>query len=289
MKSMAFRVCKQCTPPFVWEFLRRLIVGEQSKPVTYMGMYATFSDVSDNFPDTTNYHSEQSERVEIQEAKHKLENFEHGEVPEIGATLSRLNFLPTALSLSPRQTLAILDVGGGLGTTFIDLQFSLPTKDVVVTVVELPSVVEAAREILKQYSKVTFVSAFPQDRERYDVIYFGSSLQYFEDYISILQESMVLDPEYIVVADTTMGPAPTFVCAQVNMKGRAIPRLVFNRDELISTFAQRKFHLVHQSVNYSPSHTFDNYPPPARLTTHWNLIFRRNNQTMRPEETVSAA
>lgn len=276
MKSSIVKLCKGLTPPFIWEFVRRLVVGERPKNVTYMGVFGSFSEVSDSFAETTNYHSAQSERNEVQDAQCKLDRFERGEVPEIGATLTRLNFLPTALSLWPQKSLNILDIGGGVGTTFIDLQFSLPTKDVLVTVVELPSVAVAGREIFKQYPKVRFTSSFPQDRKGYDVIYFGSSLQYFENYIAVLQDSAALEPEFVVIADTTMGPAPAFVCAQVNMQGRVIPRMVFNRDELIATLVQRNFHLVHRSINYSPSHTFDNYSFPARLTAHWNLIFRRN-------------
>lgn len=276
MKSLIVKLFKGVTPPFIWEFVRRLVVGERAKSVTYMGKFGSFSEVSESFADTTNYHSAQSERNEVQDAQGKLDRFERGEVPEIGATLTRLNFLPTALSLCTRESLTILDVGGGVGTTFIDLQFSLPTKDVVVTVVELPSVAEAGREILKRYPKVRFISSFPQDRKRYDVIYFGSSLQYFENYTAVLQDSAALEPEFVVIADTTMGPAPTFVCAQVNMQGRVIPRMVFNRDELIATLAQCNFHLVHRSINYSQFHTFDNYPSPERQTDHWNLIFRRN-------------
>lgn len=277
MKSGILRICRQCTPPIIWNFLRRMIIGYPPKNVTYTGMFTSFSEVSKNVLGTTNYHSEQSERTEVEEAQYKLLKYESGQVPETGATLPRRNFLPTALSFSSRKFMSILDVGGGLGTTFIDLKFSLPTKSIAVTIVELPSVVEVAREIFQKYPDIRFVSAFPKGDGYFDVIYFGSSLQYFENYISILQDSAALGPEFVVIADTTIGPAPSFACAQINMHGRVIPRMVFNMSELVATFAQHNYHLVHQSINYSPAHVFDNYAPPAGLTAHWNLVFQRDD------------
>jgi hypothetical protein len=86
--------------------------------------------------------------------------------------------------------------------------------------------------------------------------------------------SASLEPEFMVIADTTMGPAQSFASAQVNMHGRVIPRMVFYKPEMIETLGRLGYKLVHQSANYSPVHTFDNYEPPARLTGHWNLMFQ---------------
>lgn len=274
MKSALLRFCKQITPPVIWNLARSLAVVER-KNVTYTGTFESFAAVAASFPGTTNYHSEQSERTEIDEARRRLARYEAGQLPEGGPPLPRLNFLPTALALSPKSNLKILDVGGGLGTTFIDLKFSLPTKKVDVTVLELPSIAENGRRIFDKYSDISFVSTFPTEGAGFDVVYFGSSLQYFENFNEVLMNSASLEPEFIVIADTTMGPSQSFACAQVNMHGRAIPRMVFSKLELIETLGKLGYQLVHQSVNYSPAHTFDNYESPVQLTRHWNLVFQR--------------
>lgn len=277
MKSKLFQFCKQFIPPVIWNFVRGMAIGDPPKSLTYTGTFASFSEVLANCADATNYHSEQSELGEFEGARSKLLKLESGQVPEKGPSNPRLNFLPTALSLFPQASLNILDVGGGLGTTFIDLKFCLPTKTIEVTVVELSSIVESGRKLFQEYPGIEFVSAIPKGKERrFDVVYFGSSLQYFENYLSVLADSASLAPEFIIIADTTMGPAPAFVCAQVNMGGRVIPKMVFNKLELIEALENGKYHLVHQSVNYWPAHTFDNYEPPARLTSHWNLVFERD-------------
>jgi putative methyltransferase (TIGR04325 family) len=168
-------------------------------------------------------------------------------------------------------------VGGGLGIAFIDLMYSLLRKTVSVKVVELLSIVSRGREIFKAYPGISFVDILPDDNEHFDVVYFGSSLQYFEDYRNMVQSVIDLHPEIIVIADTTMGEVATFVAAQVNMPGRVIPRLVFNLHEIVQLFASNSYELLHKSINYSLSHDFSNYPAPISATRHWNLVFGRSS------------
>lgn len=243
--------------------------------VTYEGHFASFDEVLSNFTDTTNYHSPQSEAREVEEAILKLSKYESGNIPEEGCTLTRLNFLPTALSLLPKTSIGILDVGGGLGTTFIDLKYCLPKKNIAMTVLELPLISHKGHEIFRQYPNLKFTSSMPTANSNFDVVYFGSSLQYFEDYTAVLFDSIKLSPEFVIIADTTMGTAPSFVCAQVNMPGRVIPRMVFNIGEIVEILDQRNYQLVHRSLNYSPIHNFENYENPIRSSAHWNLIFQR--------------
>lgn len=109
-------------------------------------------------------------------------------------------------------------------------------------------------------------------------MYFGSSLQYFENYRNILIETISLNPDYIVITDTPMGSMNTFVCAQVNMKDIVIPRLVFGLEELLEFFKSEGFDLIHKSYMYYPFHNFDNYNPPYSNSLHTNLILGNCNR-----------
>jgi putative methyltransferase (TIGR04325 family) len=267
---------KQFIPPIVWNGVRNLLVPKPAS-LTYMGCYSSFADVVAAFPSSTGYHTENSEEIEIFEAQNRLMRFESGDLPEYGPTLSRKNFLPILLSLAPSDEVTILDVGGGMGNTFLDLKFSLPGKKFTMTVVELQTIAESSKVLFARYPEIEFVSGFPiGGRMTFDVVYFGSSLQYFENYVAILEQVSSLAPDMIVIADTTIGSAPTFACAQVNMIGRVIPRIVFNKEELIKILLRLGYRLTHQSVNYSREHVFDNYDEPARSTVHWNLLFQRD-------------
>lgn len=245
-------------------------------PITYEGSFRSFEEVQHHYGRITNYHSPKSGAEEYKLAAVKLAHFQKGNIPEQGVTLPRLNFLPTLLSLHGAKTVSVLDVGGGLGVSFIDLMFSLPEKLVSMTVMELPETVARGRELFRNCEGISFTDTFPGPSAKFDVIYFGSSLQYFEDYRGILEQAINLNPGLVVIADTTMGEGATFVAAQVNMADRVIPRMVFNLPEVVGLFVPKGFGLIHKSVNPEGAHSFSNYAPPVSGTRHWNLVFRRS-------------
>jgi putative methyltransferase (TIGR04325 family) len=269
---------KGITPPLLWDAVRGIAV-DVKLPVTYEGAFKTFDKVRRHHPETTNYHTADSEAEEYKLAADKLAHFMSGHIPdEEDESLPRLNFLPTLLSLHGAETVSVLDVGGGLGVSFIDLMFSLPGKPVSMTVMELPETVARGRELFRDCKDISFIDAFPSPAAKFDVIYFGSSLQYFEDYRGILEQAMNLRPGLVAIADTTMGEGATFVAAQVNIANRVIPRMVFNRTELATVFSEGGYALLHKSVNPKGARNFSNYAPPISGTRHWNLVFRRSQQ-----------
>ena len=269
------KLIKGITPPLLWDAVRGVAVGTKP-PVTYEGIFETFDEVRRHYPSTTNYHSERSEAEEFEQAAGKLRLFVNGKIPEEGITLPRMNFLPALLSLHPGEKVSVLDVGGGLGVSFINLMFSLPGRLTSMTVMELPATAARGRELFRDYEGISFIDALPGPKARFDVVYFGSSLQYFEDYRGILRQAMDLKPDLIAIIDTTMGDGATFVAAQINMKNRVIPRMVFNRAEMVGLFISNGYGLLHKSINPNGNHNFANYASPVSDTRHWNLVFRRS-------------
>jgi len=268
------RLLKQVIPPFLWDMARRKLTAAPVR-VTYEGRFESFEEVARKYHDFTSYHSSVSEEAELEEGRKRLGRFESGKAPEDTVTLPRLNFLPTLLSAYPGEKTAILDVGGGLGISFLDLKFSLPQRDFTMTVLELPSMIQRGSDLFENYPEIDFSSSLSDEGRGIDVVHFGSSLQYFEDYQGILKRVADLHPDLIVISDTTMGDADSFVAAQVNMAERVIPRMVFNRKELEGICADQGYDLVHRSVNYSQGLSFSNYDAPVSETRHWNLVFQR--------------
>lgn len=265
---------KGLIPPVLWDALRSRIVHTRSA-VTYEGQFRTFEEVRLHYPEFTNYHSAASELQEVECARKKLKCFEEKKWPEDSPALSRLNFLPCLLTLFQSNTISVLDIGGGYGETFLSLKGALPGRHVRVTVVELPATVECAAEVFCDDPDIRFVERIPEGGEKFDAIHFGSSLQYFENYREILDRVIALDPGLLVISDTTMGEAETFVAAQVNMAGRAIPRLVFNRAEVTGHIVSQGLGLLHVSANFSGGLDFSNYEHPISATAHWNMVFGR--------------
>lgn len=142
-------------------------------------------------------------------------------------------------------------------------------------ILELDFTVEVLRLIFEK--EINFTAHTTLDRlfSTPEIIYFGSSLQYFENYKKILFDALKLSPEYVIISDTPMAEVETFACAQVNMPGIVIPRWVFNEDEIIATFKNDNYEICCRSTNYYPFHNFNNYNDKYRNTFHTNLIFRK--------------
>lgn len=243
---------------------------------TYTGVYGKFADVARAFPRTTDYHSQESEQVEIasmRDAKAALIKARNGEAPP---ALERFKFLCLLVLARDASQLNILDIGGGSGAAAAHLAFSCPGKDATVFITELPSIVKAGREVFTDIPSVRYIDDIDTVTRPLHIAFLGSSIQYIEDYKALLNRLAIIKPEMIAIADSPMGDAPTFVCAQVNMRHRVIPSLVINRNELIEHMRARGYRLEHRSTNQKAVN-FDNYPAPYNSSASWNLVFKRSS------------
>lgn len=154
------------------------------------------------------------------------------------------------------------------------LKTSCPQIKVDYTILELAETVEQGNNLFSEFSDVKFISEFPQEHEFFDILFFGSSLQYFENYEDIIKSSCSYKPGRIILCDCPMGVVDTFVCAQVNMMpDRAIPINVFNIEEIISIFDKNGYDLTLKTVSHYPFHDFLNYGNDVSRSRFYNLIF----------------
>ena len=260
-------------PPIIWNFVKALFVKEIHS-FTYTGKYDSFEEVLMGVPLSTRYNSTDSLEYSLVAAREKFERFKSGYPPSLNWDNSRLNLFPAFLiTMNFENKIRVLDIGGGLGVSFLDLKFSNPEIKTEYTVYELPEIVQLGKEFSNTYKELNFCSDFPKKSESYDVILFGSSLQYFENYQEIIESTCALKPTYIILTDHPMGVVSSFICAQVNMKDRVIPRYVFNLNEIILLFEEKNYKLIHKSVNFYPFHNFSNYEGDYQKTLHYNIVF----------------
>ena len=190
----------------------------------------------------------------------------------------RTNFLSTVLALYPKEKIRVLDIGGGLNNVYEFLKFSL-NKKIHVTVIDQAPTVENGIRLYGDDPEIEFVANFPDTNDAFDVVYLGSSIQYFPDFRKLIHEITQLNPAMIVVADSSFGIAETFVCKQVNMPGVVIPYLVINKDEFEAVARAYGYERVCRSMNQDTFHHFDTYVYPYNLTRSWNFVFKKLDET----------
>ena len=272
------KIIKLLIPPI---FLKMLTFfrKKQEDNITYEGIFTSFAEVDEQYKNATNYNNDESLKDVLNEAKNKFDLLKEGKIPSLDWSNCRHNLLPTFLSsFSKNEKITILDIGGGLGGSFIDLKFSCPHLQLDYFVYDLPDVIAMGKELHHEFSEeLHFIDNFKNISPR--LVLFGSSLQYFEDYSKIIDEVTQLDPEYILMTDHPMGDVKTFVCAQVNMKDRVIPRYVFEIKEIVELMKKNNYEFIHKSVNYYHFHNFDNYQGNYQNCQHYNLAFRSVNNS----------
>jgi putative methyltransferase (TIGR04325 family) len=236
----------------------------------FVGKFSTFEELRTNLRTNINYYWPGATEQEC-DAQQKRMSAWRSEFPP--PSNFRTNFLPSALSLYPGSELRVLDIGGGLNNSFEYLTFSLKANISVTVYDQVPSV-RNGRALYGANANLEFTETLPNRPECFDVVYFGSSIQYLAEYQTVLAKVIELCPQFIVIADSALAVSETFVCAQVNMTGVKIPYRVISKSELERFIEGHGFKLIHQSINGDCDEAFRSYEYPLNKSRSWNLIFR---------------
>jgi putative methyltransferase (TIGR04325 family) len=264
---------KPLIPPIVFWALGR-VVKENGRVSgeTFIGKFDNVDDLKSQLNRDTHYYWPGALEQEFNEQKQRIIEWGSGFPP---SGTFRTNFLPAVLTLFPGEEITVLDIGGGLNNTFEYLKFSLTGKKIRVTVIDQSPLIQKARKLYNEKADLSFEDRMPVEKNRFNVVYFGSSIQYFPDYREVIRSVMSLNPQLVVIADSTFGIAKTFVCAQVNMPDTTIPYTVINKKEIEELVLNYGYGLVHQSTNDNRSYNFNAYEYPLNLGRSWNLVFKR--------------
>jgi putative methyltransferase (TIGR04325 family) len=262
---------RNLTPPIFVKMLHRFL-NQKIDSVTYEGVFESFEAVIEQYGNQPNYSTVSNLNEAFNRFQGLINCFRTQKEVSPDWSNARFNFFGSFISGLNLSQVEILDVGGGFGETFLYLK-KATTKRYRYHIVEISETLALLHDYPNDFSELTYSNNLNEVKLNPQVIYFGSSLQYFEDYSNILIASQEMQPEFIVISDTAMGEIEAFVCAQVNMRDIVIPRWVFNEREIISILKTNNYELVHQSSNYYPFHNFNNYEEEFHQIQHRNLIF----------------
>ena len=268
------RLARRTVPPLISHALisraarhPRLHRSVRCLRATYSGVYGSFKEMAEAFPPSDYYPDDSLSELVEERRRHVAAGPGDLEVND------RYSFLSTLVALQPEPTISVLDVGAGLGEALDYLKLGCPGKRVEYRVLELPQVVELAGHTATN-TDIEFHTDL-RDVRHVDVVFFGSSFQYFESRFEMLQSILELNPIIVAISDSRMGDMPAFVTAQVNMPRRIIPSWVNNKGELVEFFLSQGYSLVNQFTNQCVDN-FDNFPPRIRDTARsWSLVFKR--------------
>lgn len=260
---------KGITPPYITNSLKRKGFSSQ---ITYQGKFSTFAEVIAFYPNASTYIQVSEMAPDIDITKTLYNKFLNGIFSPPTWESERMNLISSFMAGMNLPKYRILDIGGGLGNCYIYCRMA-NLQNLEWLIYDLEDVALAGEQIFKSNPAIEFTTKLKIIEAETDIVIFGSSLQYFENYTEMLASIIRINPKVIMIIDTPMGDVGTFVCAQINMPNITIPRLVFSESELIRSLASAQYTLAHKSQIYYPFHNFKNYDPPYSEIQHTNLIF----------------
>lgn len=252
-----------------------LFISQLIYPKTFLGEFRTFEEAQLKSGIKWHYSTDQ----EI------LENYNQISTDEKTVKLlymfeskrysvQRFNFLPTLLAGMNIREIHILDIGSGWSDIGKIIELTVNNSHPKVTHYDLPFYAKIAHQNPKNFPNLNFIEKI-EDAKNIDLVYFGSSIQYFNDYKSILRECVQLNPRYIVISDSTFSNSKTFCTLQKNMSKRVIPRWIFQEQELSALMKENGYSKNLETENFSPRWNLKGSGIKIQLFQK-NLVYKRN-------------
>ena len=184
------------------------------------------------------------------------------------------------------EPVRIVDFGGGMGLVYLAVKSGTGAQ-LDYTIIDLPELCEKAAPLFQEFADLRFVSSIEDAGEASpDILYANSSLQYVDDWESLLENFAAISPTTILLDEAYVGDFDTFVSRQAYYDSR-IPHRFFNRDELVGKFAKLGYSLA-ASKQYAieilgerGELPMGNFPEAYRLNYVSSLKFERNDKVKR--------
>lgn len=185
--------------------------------------------------------------------------------------------LLAAVASSERGAVHILDFGGGMGISYVDVRSTVEREiDIHYTIVETERVCVVGRELHSANDRVAFHPRLPSSLEAVDILYTSSALQYVENYAEVLRALLAFRPKYALLVDLSAGEIPTFATAQRNVPGSVIAYWFVDVREIVRIMAASGYAL---RLRLPTEHRLEglDVPRPYRLDRPCHLLFTRED------------
>lgn len=244
----------------------------------FEGKYQQFNEIPD--ADTYDAANIIPRIYEHSVSRYQIDSFFPEPIPNEYNHIRDITSLCISLLCAERKgTINILDIGGGFAVSYIELLKRCTLQNYFYTVCEIDVFCQhyQAHSFLKE-KNICFINSLEKIVKRYDLVLFGSSLQYFSNYSETLADIIqrAQFPEYILMTHTPVTSYPTFATAQVNMDNKKIPNWIFNIDSLGHVFLKNGYSCLFRSA-ISRAGVFDDFKEEYVNYRSANLLFKKQN------------
>jgi len=196
-----------------------------------------------------------------------------------GGSLTKDYPLPlvVAMLLDAHKKISILDFGGGMGIQYFDLIAKVPAakEKVHYVIVDGESTLENKPSELSEFQNLIFKASLDEVDKTIDIIHIGSTLQYIENWRSLLAHLCErFTPKYFVFSDLLAGDVPTFVSHQIYYEKR-IPSQILSIKDFCDELVSKNFYISFAS-NFSAKILGSTELPNINLPNEYRLKYTKN-------------
>lgn len=225
--------------------LQKIFKYLRFRQYVYWNIYDCLSDAKEEFKIHEYYVDDNQNQKDFQEYKRKKDLY----------FKVRESFIPIFISSLSLDEIKILDIGGGYNPVYDYVKDSTNQK-INVTVLEKKTVVNTIYQLISEKINLNYIDDLnKKNLSNFDIIYFGSSFQYFLDNDTIITEISNLNAPYIIITDSCfLEKRKSFITLQVNTYPLIVPQRLNNIDEIINKFKMYDYNLIYKSKRKSGKH-----------------------------------
>lgn len=234
---MLKRLTKQILPPFLLNLIRK-----KKAPHVYQGIFFSIEEIKKNIQ-TSDYvdYTQDLKDAEIL-LNRKLEfNF-------------RESFLPIFLAQNSTSINYILDIGAGCFPVTNFLKYSIGFQGKVAAF-DRPQLVSIIKDRIIENDTHWFDDIQQLSKHKFDLVYFGSSLQYFDDLEQLFSIILSSKTKFLVICETSfLETHKSCFTLQINMPPSVFPQKLNNINQLTDKMKKFGFQLIFKSKRPAPTH-----------------------------------
>lgn len=177
------------------------------------------------------------------------------------------------------KKIKFLDIGAGSLSLYVYLNMKI--KNLNYYYYDLPNYIELNKKIKKKlnlknliiYEKITNL------KEKFNLVYFGSSLQYMKNY-KIIIKKLLKKSNYFLISLTPFyecGETDKIIVKQVNLSDNILFHYIFNLKDFIKFMKNNNYILVANEQNLKVKFlNFKNFEKKYKNLRMLNLLFKKN-------------
>lgn len=199
-------------------------------------------------------------------------------------------YLINMISIIKKEKINILDIGGGWGVGYANCLEAFNKKKISnlnYHIFDLKNVCALGEKHFKKKlrfrAKLKYIDNLNKiSSVKYDIIFFGSSLQYFSNPFVELKKILKINSSLLLFVDTYLTSTETFFTFQKYYKS-GVPHSFLNKKKFLSIL-QKSYTLISSSYSHTTrlgkvaKINMNNFPKKYRVYNSFNLILSKKNE-----------